>query len=147
MVHESFVRLLILTIAILLTGGMTFSGSTALSSLEDEVVVDEAEAVETEEDLRISVVDNAFEDPDTGLFVSQISAGDTVRWFWEEGNLPHTVTHVSSLNSEGFDSGPRSFDDEPENDGEPFEVTFDEPDVIQYTCTIHVGMDGILVVV
>ncbi len=150
LVHEGFVRLLMLTVAILLTGSLAFSGSSALSSLEaegSEIAGDNLEAVGLEADFTIGVVDDAFEDPATALPVSVVSVGDKVRWFWEENN-PHTVTSVSSLNNDDFDSGFRDSGDEPENGGdELFEVTFEEPDVIQYTCEVHPGMEGLLVVV
>lgn len=158
MVHESWLRLVVLTLAMLLTASMILPGSSSFPSLGDnepektmEVLV-EARSEKffgaDDPDLQIAVVDDTFEDPDTGLLVSMVSSGDTVRWFWE-GNAQHTVTSVTSLSGNDFDSGFRSAGDEPENGGDedPFLVTFDGPDVIHYQCTVHPGMDGVLVVV
>ena len=75
----------------------------------------------------VTVDDNTFE-PETAT----IAAGDTVTWSFE-GNSAHNVT---------FDEGESS---QLVKDGE-FERTFDEAGDFDYTCTVHPGMEGTVVV-
>lgn len=61
-----------------------------------------------------------------------ISVGETVTWMNEDAVI-HTVV------GDGFNSGNL-------NEGDTFSHTFDEPGTYEYTCTIHPGMDGTVVV-
>ena len=61
-----------------------------------------------------------------------ISVGETVTWVNEDPVI-HTVV------GEDFSSGNIG-------EGETFSHTFDEPGVYEYTCTIHPGMEGAVVV-
>jgi len=60
-----------------------------------------------------------------------VGVGDTVTWVWE-GDAQHNVV------GEGFES-------EAQSSGS-FRHTFDEPGTYQYTCTLHPGMQGDVVV-
>lgn len=86
-----------------------------------------------------------YEDGLTGLPVTVLVAGETVRWVWE-GGLPHTVTSdpEGSLGSEHFDSGfvfPSAEDPKP-----VFEASFTEPGVYRYHCLVHLEQEGVLIV-
>ena len=60
-----------------------------------------------------------------------VTAGDTVTWVWKE-RKPHNVS------GEGFDSGDKR--------SGSFRHTFGEPGTYPYRCTLHAGMDGVVVV-
>ncbi|MCC5948288.1 MAG: cupredoxin domain-containing protein [Nitriliruptoraceae bacterium] len=77
--------------------------------------------------LGVLVEDNRFA-PES--IVAQV--GDTIEWE-HTGSNPHTVT------GEDFDSGSMS-------SGDTFEFTFDEPGTYTYTCEIHGGMDGEVII-
>ena len=66
----------------------------------------------------------------------EVDAGTTVT-FTNEDDILHTVT-------EGTKAKPvkGGFDLQLDGAGTSGEVTFDEPGTIEYTCTIHDGMDG-----
>lgn len=70
----------------------------------------------------------------------EVDAGTTVT-FTNEDNILHTVT-------EGTKEKPvkGGFDLKLDGPGTSGELTLDEPGTIQYTCTIHQGMDGSMVV-
>lgn len=61
-----------------------------------------------------------------------ISAGETVTWVNEDPVIHNVV-------GDNFSSGNIG-------EGGTFSHTFDEPGVYEYTCTIHPGMDGTVVV-
>ena len=75
----------------------------------------------------VAVVDNAFEPPRL-----EVEAGDTVTWTWD-GDNPHDVV---------FDD----FGSDVQTEG-TYTYTFEETGEFAYTCTIHGGMDGTIVVV
>ena len=81
------------------------------------------DAVATNE---VDVVDNRFEPA-----VIAVETGDTVTWTWG-GETPHDVT--------GDD-----FASETQTDG-TFTHTFETSGQYQYRCTIHSGMNGLVVV-
>lgn len=87
-----------------------------------EVAVPEDPVAVTE----VAVVDDEFEPEAIG-----VDAGATVTWTWE-GQNPHNVV------GDGFES-------ETQTSGS-FEHTFDEAGEYEYVCTIHAGMDGVVVV-
>ena len=64
--------------------------------------------------------------------VVTINAGQTVEWKWDDGQVPHNVT---------FDT----FHSSTKIAGTYFH-TFDRPGVYRYRCTIHINMDGTVVV-
>jgi plastocyanin len=93
----------------------------------------------------------AYRDEATGLPVTVVSAGSSVRWFWD-GAQTHTVTSglASATGPDGeFDSGERHALNEPENGGSsaPFVVTFQDTGVYKYYCQVHQAQHGILIVV
>jgi plastocyanin len=63
----------------------------------------------------------------------QVPAGTTVTWAFGDRFVPHDVT------GEGWGSG------EPQRSG-TFTHTFDQPGTYPYRCTLHDGMDGLVVV-
>ena len=67
--------------------------------------------------------------------VTRVDEGDRVTWFSGEFEAPHTVTGVAG----GFGSG-----DLPASGRVSF--TFDEPGVYPYSCLLHPGMVGAVVV-
>ena len=81
----------------------------------------------------------------------EVDAGTTVT-FTNEDDILHTVTEGTKADPVrgGFDlrldgagsTGEVTFD----GAGSTGEVTFDEPGTIEYTCTIHDGMDGRVIV-
>jgi plastocyanin len=77
----------------------------------------------------VEVEDNFFEPEDV-----EIDAGDTVTWRFE-GEVDHNVTSDEKdlFRSDNMDSG-------------EFEHTFDEAGEFSYTCTLHTGMVGTVVV-
>lgn len=76
---------------------------------------------------RVELHDNAFDPP-----VVQVPAGTTMTWAFADGETAHNVVGV------GFESDVAS-------DG-TFTHTFTEPGTYDYTCTLHSGMDGRVVV-
>jgi putative oxidoreductase len=74
----------------------------------------------------ISVRDYEF-DPAS----STVDVGETVTWIWE-GSAEHNVV------GDGFQS--------PDQTSGTFEYMFDRPGTFEYSCTIHPGMDGSVVV-
>ena len=62
----------------------------------------------------------------------QVEAGTTVAWSFEDGRVPHNVK------GDGFASGNLTRG--------RFAHTFDRPGEYRYTCTLHAGMDGRVVV-
>lgn len=70
-------------------------------------------------------------DPDPVI----VEVGTVVIWNWV-GEVPHTVTDTAG----GFDSGIV-------NPGETWSMTVDEVGRLNYFCTLHPGMDGIVEVV
>lgn len=76
---------------------------------------------------RIEMHDNAFEPP-----VVQVPSGTTMTWAFTDGSTVHNVV------GDGFRS---------DNAAEgTFTHTFTEPGTYDYTCTLHSGMDGRIVV-
>ena len=68
-----------------------------------------------------------------------IQAGDTLAWTNMDA-VPHTVTLGSGKKSEpGFDSGLIG-------PGQTFALKFDQAGTYSFTCTLHPGMDGEVVV-
>jgi len=67
--------------------------------------------------------------------------GGTTVTFTNEDDILHTVTEGTK---ESQAKG--GFDEQLDGAGTTAEVTFDEPGTIDYTCTIHAGMDGRVVV-
>jgi len=67
-----------------------------------------------------------------------ISAGTTVT-LTNEDNVGHTVTA-------GTRESPTGLFDENVPAGESFSYTFDEPDTYDYFCSIHPGMNGMIIV-
>lgn len=67
-----------------------------------------------------------------------VQAGTTVVWINQDG-LPHTVTAGARGNPTGL------FDATVEPGGE-YSFTFEEPGTYDYYCSIHPGMDGVVVV-
>ena len=67
-----------------------------------------------------------------------ISAGATVTWT-NEDNVGHTV-------SAGKRGTPTGEFDQNVPAGETFNYTFEEPGTYDYYCSIHPGMDGIVIV-
>lgn len=61
-----------------------------------------------------------------------VEEGTTVVWEWEEGRRAHNVV------GEGLSSDTKA-------DG-TFEHRFDEPGTYTYSCTLHAGMDGTVIV-
>lgn len=74
----------------------------------------------------VDVVDNRFE-PEA----REVQPGDTVTWTWH-GSNPHDVV------GDGFESDVLTTG--------AFSHTFDSPGEYPYVCTIHAGMDGLIVV-
>jgi amicyanin len=67
-----------------------------------------------------------------------VSAGTTVTWTNEDA-VPHTVTSGTRDNPTGsFDASVAS--------GGTFSFTFEDPGTYEYHCTIHPGMDGVVIV-
>ncbi len=64
----------------------------------------------------------------------RVDAGTTVRWEWTGAGGAHNVESDDDSATE-FSSG-----DAVDDDGETFEVTFDDPGVQLYVCTPHVGV-------
>ena len=64
--------------------------------------------------------------------VVNISAGQTVEWKWNDGQIPHNVT-FDAFHSATMITG-------------TYFHTFDTPGVYQYRCTIHINMVGTVVV-
>jgi len=62
----------------------------------------------------------------------QVPAGATVTWSFEDGRVPHNVK------GDGFASGNQTKG--------TFAHTFGRPGEYRYTCTLHAGMDGRVVV-
>jgi plastocyanin len=75
----------------------------------------------------VTLRDNVFEPP-----ALQVASGTTVTWTWDDGPVQHNVT---------FDD----FGSETKNSG-TWTHTFTEPGTYEYTCTLHGGMDGTIVV-
>lgn len=65
--------------------------------------------------------------------VVQVEPGTTITWLWTDGHVKHDVV------GDDFDSGIQGKDF-------VFEVTFDEPGTYDYTCSLHHGMDGRIIV-
>lgn len=61
-----------------------------------------------------------------------VEAGTTVVWEFDDGPRAHNVV------ADGFSSQTKA-------DG-TFEHTFDEPGTYSYSCTLHAGMDGTVIV-
>ena len=75
----------------------------------------------------VQVVDNEFK-PDE----LEVEVGDTVTWRFE-GKQAHNVTFSNDDHSDLMKDG-------------TYEKTFDEAGSFDYTCTVHAGMDGTIVV-
>ncbi|GIV96982.1 MAG: hypothetical protein KatS3mg057_1639 [Herpetosiphonaceae bacterium] len=68
-----------------------------------------------------------------------VQPGMTVTWV-NQDSVPHTVTAGTRENPTGmFDSGNIPPDG-------TFQFTFEEPGTYDYFCSIHEGMDGVVVV-
>lgn len=61
-----------------------------------------------------------------------VEAGTTVVWEWQDGRRAHNVV------GDGLSSDTKA-------DG-TFEHRFDEPGTYRYSCTLHAGMDGTVIV-
>jgi plastocyanin len=65
--------------------------------------------------------------------VVEVPAGTTVRFTWDDGDTPHDVSFADGVASPVQTDG-------------TFERTFDEPGDVTFRCTLHVGMNGRVVV-
>lgn len=110
-------------------------------------------AVSFAADIRVDVVDNAYDDGDRdGNAVEEderrdhtvITAGDAVVWEWK-GDNQHTVTSQPT-STMAFDSDSDCADQEDDTPcrtkGNEFTVRFDEPGTYGYFCKVHVVMTG-----
>ncbi|HZH70702.1 MAG TPA: plastocyanin/azurin family copper-binding protein [Flavobacteriaceae bacterium] len=60
-----------------------------------------------------------------------IKPGDTIRWIWGEGGMPHDVTSDDPNAPEDFGSGILI------GEGQVYEYTFTEEITFEYRCSIH----------
>ncbi len=77
-----------------------------------------------------------LEDVDFKPSTVRIKRGDSVRWVWRDGATPHNVRSRGSRRFKG--SGTKT-------DGR-HTVRFRRSGTYRYVCTVHIGMDGRVVV-
>ncbi len=126
------ISLIIFAIAIIFWLGMTIS-CAPVDNNEEIIPEEEVEPVEEE---AVSMDATSFI-PET----INIRAGTKVVWT-NDDNLVHTVTS----GVRGDDDAGSLFDSSNLSPGDTFEHTFEEPGTYDYFCTLHVGMDGQVVV-
>jgi plastocyanin len=80
-------------------------------------------------DASVTIADMAFSPEDV-----DISAGDTVAWSFDDGDVPHNVT---------FEDGGSSSDTQ---DSGSWSRSFDEAGTYEYRCTLHSQMHGTVTV-
>ncbi len=95
----------------------------------DAAATDAPTGAATEAAATVQIVDFAFEPAD-----ATVSAGDTVRWAYDDGSSRHTVT---------FDDDTESGPLEP---GDEYSRTFDEAGEYAYVCSFHPNMTATVTV-
>ena len=113
--------IVVAAVILIIAGGGDDDGGNDVIAEATPVVIDGPAAI-------VDVVDNDFEPR-----VVQVAPGTMVTWRWE-GSLPHNVTHDGD-----------AFESDTKESGE-YAFTFDEPGEYAYTCTVHTGMDGAVIV-
>lgn len=66
----------------------------------------------------------------------RIKRGDTVRWVWRDGSTPHNVRSRGSRRFKSSSTKTRG----------RHAVRFSRAGTYRYVCTVHIGMDGRVVV-
>lgn len=121
-----------LLIAPLLTAcssGTAQPNETSAAAPTDAAATDAPPDAATEAAATVQIVDFAFEPAD-----ATVSAGDTVRWAYDDGSSRHTVTF-----NDDTESGPL----EP---GDEYSRTFDEAGEYAYVCAFHPNMTATVTV-
>ena len=81
-------------------------------------------------------VDVALEDVEFKPSTVRVKRGDSVRWTWRDGATPHNVRSRGSRRFKGSST---------RTEGR-HTVRFSRSGTYRYVCTVHLGMDGRVVV-
>jgi plastocyanin len=128
------IGLLLLAVVMILAacnGETEVNGNTVAEEFEDE-------PIEQNEDFATGVTEVVMLDTAYNPETLTVDAGTTVTWV-NEDDFEHTVTS-------GTRDSPTDLFDETVAADESFSYTFEEPGTYSYYCSIHPGMDGVIIV-